>query len=613
MFVTTSLNTNSLIMKYTILFAILLCSLNSIGQVTPKKLDKKVVVLPNKSPVVTKVPVATKTEKGAGPGGRTATNIARPAAGYKINPSLTNLLNSLPAHTQMVDGKKITSKMVAVNGIGLQPVNPRPAGITQKIKPGATTSGNDQVCQTYNVKVSANSENFDVPYGTQAAHIYPGAAYMYDEYYKNTVSPKTITLERNPIYIQASASSGSGQFELVENPTSVNLNAAVGRLKASLAPTATNESTSINMVSLYDEADFSLKVNGGGGGFGFKADASFGISNNSKKSYFLIDATQTFFTLNATMPEGTGTSFFKDAANDKAVGALFMASVSYGRRVLGVLETEFKDEKMFADFKASYSGGFASGYAGLDMINGMSSASTKVKLYFVGGNAASIEVPNATEASVRSAINNFLKTTTAQNAVPIKFTFRNMAMSGMRYESATDNFTYQQCVPVMPELKYNVEVKLLTIDDSKRETVKFGIKQGVYVYAWDKIRVLDPANVAVPFLCWMDVNSTFKNLWHAEEPRTFEQSTTVNKAMTFQMSQSEMLAGAARVELQTEYIAMYATKIAGKTNDANPKKLEKVYLKDVITSGGGSLQKDVQINFNGRVFTVRWTITATPQ
>ncbi|HTD92488.1 MAG TPA: thiol-activated cytolysin family protein [Chitinophagaceae bacterium] len=562
-----------------------------------------------------KLPANTKAvviKKETRPIGTPALKYIKPGATYKVNPGLANILASMPSKTIMVNGHKITSKMIATNGLQLvTPASSKVVGVTQKTTNKGSSSTPDQACQSFTVKVSANSENFDVPYGTQASHIYPGAAYMYDDYYKNTVSPKSITWKRNPIYIQAASSSGNGKFELVEDPTQVNLNAAAGRIKSSLSSVATNESTSISMMSLYDEADFYLKVNGGGGGFGFKADASFGIANSSKKSYFLIDAVQTFYTLNAIKPEGDTAGFFQDRNNDAQTGALFMASVSYGRRVLGVLETEFKDEKMFTDFKASYTSGFAGGYAGLDMINGMNSQSTKVKLYFVGGNAASIEVPNATEASVRDAINNYLRTTTTQNAVPIKFTFRNMAMSGMRYESATDNFTYQQCVPIQPELKYNVKINLMMILNSKNEEVKFGLKQYANFYAWDK-QVFQPGSILVPLLCWMETNEPFKSMYKAEAPRNFTRSTDINRAVSYQVKQADILDGAARVELFTDYIAMYATKVFGSTNDANPKKKEIVYIRDVITSGGGSMTKDVQINFNGRVFTIRFVITATP-
>lgn len=591
-------------MKTILAFCMLLLTINGLTQGPVRKPVGESKVIINKSPVITTKTGDTKV---------TSKLSTKPSASYQLNNNARNLFAGYTTHTQTINGKTIRSKMVPVNG-GLQPVTvtrAKQVGVSQKIKETASSNNNGQYCQTYSVKVSANSEDFDVPYGTAASHIYPGAAYMYEEYYKNTVSPKSITLERNPIYIQAASSSGNGKFELVENPTQVNLNAAVGRVKGSLPASATNESTSIKMISLYDAADFYLKVNGGGGGFGFKADASFGISTNSRKTYFLIDAVQTFYTLNAMPPENAATSFFKDPANDKLNGALFMASVSYGRRVLGVLETEFKDEKMFASFKASYTNGVAGGYADLNMINGMNSQTTKVKLYFVGGNASSIEVPNATESSVRDAINNYLRTTNSQNAVPVKFTFRNMAMSGMRYESATDNFTYQQCVPIAPELKYNVNVKLVMIENSKNEEVKFGIKQYADLYSHNK-RIVTRGNETAAFLCWMAVGEPMKSLFKAEEPRSFTGNTTINRAVNYQLLQSEMMAGAARIELRTDYIAMYATKVFGSTNDANPKTNEIVYLKDVITSSGGSVNKDIQINFNGRVFTLHFTITATP-
>lgn len=566
------------------------------SKVITKKLD------PAKTGTIPVVPKKTDTNAGR------TTSVLRPGKAYKINPGLASLFAGLETHVTIVDGKKIKSRMVAVNSPGLVITPNKAAGIAQKTKVTGTDSNNGQYCQSYNVQVSANSETFDVPYGTQASHIYPGAAYMYDEYYKNTVSPMHITWPRNPIYVQAASSSGSGKYELVEDPNAVTLNAATGKLKSSLPSTANNESTSINMVSIYDEADFYLKVNGGGGGFGFKADASFGIATTSKKSYFLIDAVQTFYTLNAIMPEGD-TGFFKDAPHNTDKNALFMASVSYGRRVIGVLETEFTNEKTFADFKASYTSGFAGGYAGLNMINSMNAQSTKVKMYFVGGNAAPIEVPNATEESVRNSINNFMRSANSQNAGPIKFTFRNMAMSGMRYESATDNFTYRQCVPLNPALRYKITVDLMSIENSKNEDVKLWIRQWARFYVNNKL-VLDPEYNIKPLLYWAD-NPFDAPIYNPEAPRSFKRSTNIERSSTIQVSQDDIMNGA-KLELMTDYIAMYATKIFGKTNESAKKKTVNIPLKDVITSGGGGKMTEVQINFNDRVFTVRLRTTATP-
>jgi hypothetical protein len=584
---------------YLFLFALMILSVCVRAQPPVKKTTSSKVLV-NQKQVEVKKP------------GNKKVGALNPSAIYKTNPRIKNLLGGLPENKVRVGGTTITSKMISVDRPGLVSTKAvSKTGITQRHKDQGSSTENGQLCQTYSVKVSANSENFDVPYGTQAAHIYPGAAYMYDEYYKNTVSPKPLTWPRNPMYIQASSSSSNGKFELVESPTSITLNEAVGKIKNTLPVNATNENTSITMVSIYDEADFFLKVNGGGGGFGFKADATFGMSTESKKSYFLIDAVQTFFTLNATLPEGESPSFFQDATKDATKGALFMASVSYGRRVLGVLETEFKDEKMFASFKASYTAGFAGGYAGLDMINSMNSQTTKVKLYIVGGNAGSIEIPNATEASVRDHINKYLRVANSQSAVPIKFTFRDMAMSGMRYESATDNFTYKQCVPIAPDLVYDVKVNFDMIENSKQEEVKFGIKQYANLYVDNKLRV-EQGKELQAFLCWMEINEPFKTLYKAEPPRNFTRNTRINKAKSMRLTQAEIINGNAHVELKTDYIAMYATKVLGSTNDSNPKKSENVYLKDVINSGGGSLAKEIQINFNGRVFTLRFLITATP-
>ncbi len=529
------------------------------------------------------------------------------------NGPLKKFLATLPEKKKVVGGKTITTRLISEGGFT---ATSRIKEAGKSVKPAKKTEDEGQICQTYNVRASAESESFDLPYGTAAASIYPGAVYYYDDYYSNNVSPKPLEKPRNPIYVQAASSSGNGKSILVQEPSNRTLNEAIGQLKASQKKTATNESTSISMQAIYSEADFALNVTAGGGGFGYSAKAGFGISENSKHSYFMIDATQTFYTLTASLPENSDGAFFKDAAINGNNTVLYMATVSYGRRVIGVVETDFDSQEMYANFQAKFSAGLAQGSVGLDMLNSVTNSSTKVRLYFVGGQAAPIEIPSPTAASVQESINRYMRTTTSQDGVPIKFTFRNMKNEGMRYESATDNFTYQQCVPKKPEQKYKVSVALQTISNEKYEEVKFGIVQMANLYVGGNMVVQPGVLPTAAMLCWKEAVSAEKIVYGGcEEPRNFKNNTSVNKLRNWdrQVLQKEM-DGETYIELRTDYIAMYATKFAGKTNEMNPAKKEKVYLRDVITGkeGGGSMRKEIKINFNGRVFTLAFLISVTP-
>ncbi len=593
-------------MKKAGIVLLLLFSLQAIAQPVIK--DQKVIkggVIKNEKNGTTKI------------GQKATVKVGAINSKYEINPSVAKLLASLPQQTFNINGRKTTVRLVSVdNPMVKRAINKQSSdGINQKMKDNGRTEDNDKICQNYQVRLSAESEDFDVPYSTQASYIYPGAAYMYDDYYKNTVSPKTITWTRNPIYLQAASSSAFGETELVQNPTSISLQQATGTIKKSLPSNPTNASTSIKMLTVNDETDFRFKVNAGGGGMGFKADASFGISNNSKKSYFMIDVIQSLYTINAVLPENDSATFFKESERNKTKGALFIASVSYGRRVLGVVETEFESEEMMASFKASYSAGFAGGYAGFDMLNGMKREKTTVKLFFVGGNANAISVPNPTAASVQAAINNYLATGTAQNAVPVKFTFRDMSMSLMRYESATDNYTYSQCTPKMPDVKYKATVSLVSVTNETNSTegIKFGLVENAVFYKGNTM--VDPTEIQKPIVRW-GASLAMGPMTAYEEPRTFKGNTRIDRTVTSsaQYSQQEIFEGNARVDLITKYIAMYATRVFGSTNDKANVKTEKVYLKDVLNSksGAGMMTKEVRINFNGRVFLLLFKISVVP-
>lgn len=586
-----------------------------------------------KSPVIKTVPVKVDNDKikpgtTTGPkttGGGKVTSKLNPSKTVKANKALQRYMASLPQKTYTLPGGR-KSRVALVNtnsGFATSKKN-----VGQRIK----SKGKQNNCETIEVSISAEAEDFDVPYENASSYIYPGAVYLYSDYYANNVSPKTLNWARNPIFVQAASASTGGEYKLVEDPTRVNLNNAVGTIKNALNSNPTNLNTSIKMMSVYDESDFRFKVNAGGAGMGFKADASFGLSRNANKSYFMIDVKQLFYTISAILPENDSATVFKDMANNQNREALFMSTVNYGRRVLGVVETEFESEQMAANFKASYSAGFAGGHIGLDMLNGMKREKTTVKLFFVGGQANAISIPNPTSQSVMSAINNYLSKTTTQNAVPVSFTFRNMAMDPMRYESATDKFTYEQCTPIMPDQKQRITVTLQSITNNTNggEKINLGIYQDAILYINGQQRRFDgqgekkgneiknyvptPITEPQPLVFWAekdidDIEKAFiyKRL---ENATSFKGNLNINKSFSITLTEKEIMDGNASVDLITRNITMYGFSdnhdFYGRT-----KYKRNIGLKEVLALKSKEVLVDINHSENRR-FTLRFLITAQP-
>lgn len=554
----------------------------------------------------------------------TTTTKFDPNKAYKPNPNLMNLIN-YPPQSKTIDGVKISSRMAPIDSKQSSKQN----GFSEKNTGTTAKDENGMHCVYQTTKVSASSENFDVPYSTAASHIYPGAVYKYEDYYSDNVNPTEITWSRNPMYIQIDASSGNGKYQLVENPSRTTLVATTGELKKTLTGPPTNASTSISVVSIHNQADFAFKVSASGGGWGFKAKAGFGISNSSSKSYFMIDATQALYTMNAYLPPTDSiTSFFKDPNNDKNNSLLFMSSVTYGRRVIGIIETEFESNEQFADFQASYSAGVGNASVGLEVLNKMSQSKTTVKLLLIGGQASVIEIPDATKESVLAKINNYMKSMTWQNAVPINFSFRNMKMQGMRYENATDNFTTKQCTPIKGDLPYNVTVTLTSIQNITNfgENINFGALQNVNLnvagnnipFKEQQIKILkDPVtgkefNTIIPkFLYWGENNSEASKKYGNpdENPRSFKETSQVNKSLSIQLLQKDIVDKNAYIQIHTPHVCMYG--FSDNSDFYGDKYIKKIFLKDII--GQSTSTSTIDINHSqGRTFRFTYQISLTP-
>lgn len=414
---------------------------------------------------------------------------------------------------------------------------------------------------------------------------------------------------------------------MVEKPDRLTLTETTGKLKETLTGPPTNASTSISVVSIHNETDFALKTAASAGGWGFKAKAGFGMSKSAYKSSFIIDAKQALYTMNAFLPTDSTTTFFKDAANDKNSDVVFMSSVTYGRRVLGIIETEFENDEMYANFEAKYSGGVANASVGLEVMDKMKKEKTTVKLYLVGGQATVIEIPNATKESVMQKINNYMRTMTWQNAVPINFSFRNMAMVGMRYESATDNFNTKQCVPKMGNAPYNVSVTLRSIENTSNqmETINLGIYQSVYLYVKgqntpfegqsEKTVVLPVTNQEVKvmkpnFLYWGEKDSKASQKYGKpdENPRSFRGSINLGKTFDKTLKQELLLDPNSYITLSTRHLCMYGFK---DNHDFYENYSKKVYLKDLVAKGRETVTMDVN-HSQGRTFRLTFDISVLP-
>ncbi len=510
---------------------------------------------------------------------------------YNLNtlyPEMKATLGGTTISTRVVpsDAVELTTKMKS---------NPKP-------KDKGSTEENGLICKNYSISLSPESENFDAPLANKMSATYPGAAYNYNQYITNNTQPAHNKSERNPIILQVSSITGNGKQVTVEDPTSNNLVEAVGQLKSSLPLQAYNISTEIYVKTIVNDASFALNVEAGGGGFGFNVNAKLGIKYESRKTYMSIDAKQKNFLITANRHDRAEGGFYKDEVENAKNENVYMSSVTYGRRVIGVIETELDEESSEIGLEASYKGFGASANLGLGILNKMSSSKTSVRLLFIGGKGDVITIPNPTEASVKAVIDNWMTNTDALGAVPVEYTFKNMRDIGMRWESVASNINYKQCVPKPPDAvapkDWDISITLNSISNNKREKVKLGISQSVGVQTYDGW-TNESSGRDIPIICWMEGWNGCQSPPEIDFTQQHPVGTTRNYTIN-----NDQYEDNAMFRVDTKRIVMYATGTGGSKNAEENIPVYDVKLKDMEEVSFF----DVPVNVNGRIFKFNYKV-----
>lgn len=520
----------------------------------------------------------------------------------KLPNRFLDLVSSRSKEKILPDGTKLRTTLYfgssqSVGAMGLKE--------TRKPKPESSKEG--WTCTNNMVKVTLNDDSFmNASNEQQSANIYPGAVYTFDSFMSGAFNNETAA--RNPIRITTSAQGVSGDvFEDVESPTPDNIKNAVNKLYRRMPASRNMTSYQSTIYECNSLADQALKINAGGGGYGFKADFGYNTKNSDEHRYFLIDCTQEMYSLNATMPS---VGVFANAADAQKEGMMMMGNVTYGFRVLVSFDTKITSKEQGLNFGANYSGFGASANFDLASLTRASGSETTVKMYIVGGENNGLLSTNKDDIVRR--LNEYFKNTTLQNAKPIKYQFRNMNNEVVVSKSSTDYFPEQHCVPASPDAskiiwKITLTLQSITNETDNTESIHFGSHQIVNLNGTANPIINNERNknMISPWLIYWGGYPMTGTPY--EEPRTFKGTTMPAKSLTWNVPQSDMENGA-ELEITSNYIAMVSTRIAGQTDDSARPTSMKIPLKRLITSGRGN--ESLSINFNNRVFKFDYVLAA---
>ena len=592
-------------MKYFLFIGLAFLSFYASAQIT-----KDVKVLTTKK---IQIPVTSNKKGGVknGSGKEISKDIKNQITKPKIIESI-GILNAKNFVRTLPDGTKLTTSLFIKKNFYENNTAKFFGEPKSSIKPKSQTETNENgwLCKSEQIKISLDDESFmNAANEQQSSKLYPGALYSFDNFFNGSF--KADKSARRPFRIISSAPGMTGSvFETITNPDEGTIKNAINILFNRMKLSNAISGYKSKIYECNSLAEQMIKINGGGGAYGFSAN--FGMETKSKNQYrnFLIDCTQEMYSISAEMPDS---GLFVNSADAAKDGLMVIGNVTYGQRVLVSLTTRITSNEMGTKFDARYTGFGASANFGLESLTKEASEETTVKIYIVGGtNEGFIET---TKSELMNKLNQYFKNTNLQNAKPISYQFKNMNDEVVQSQSATDYFPVRRCIPSPPpgvnsaDIKWRITVNLssITNETDRNESIHLGIHQIVTMKNTEspvKHENFNAKNILGYLIYW---GGSYLPVVPYEEPRTFKGYTDPQKTMSFIISQKDAENGAF-VTIVSNYIAMVTTRIGGKTNESSlnsEQKFEVLYLTTKLKD-----TRYASINFNNRVFKFQYNLSA---
>lgn len=405
---------------------------------------------------------------------------------YKSLPNKTETLSpsisGWYSTTSVVNGVKVTNKFkLHQNNNAVQKVNMSSKMIDDqsmgKINIVTKQQGNEKDakgdnCYFDNRQVTLNDRGYiSLDIGSQITKVLPGTAFHFGDYANG--SWRAITENRNPFRISCSNANINGKVgEEVPDASQTSIRQAVaniyGRFPSDPAKVA-NLTFSMFAQEVTNQAELSVKIGGGGHGFGFSADNLFQYSTKSNKKTFFVDIVKTLYTIDTE--ENPNGLFADPSLNTNDV--IYIGSVTYGIRILASIELDITDEEVMNSFNAKYNGFAYGGYINADVFAKDVKNQATVKFYVVGGTGSGI-TPAYNISEMQKRIEEMTKTINYHTCQPIRYSLRNNKKEIVSYASATDYFKYRSCDPPGENMKpatVKVRISGIQLKDMEKDDV----------------------------------------------------------------------------------------------------------------------------------------------
>ncbi|MXV50285.1 hypothetical protein GS399_04820 [Pedobacter sp. HMF7647] len=221
---------------------------------------------------------------------------------------------------------------------------------------------------TRQVTCKINTDNFNCSFNTDLADLLkPGLIYDLKDIAGSKY--KKIDLPRNPVVLYADRLPVNNASVVIDDPDESTIAVAMEKLRARRQDAPVGKDALIKINEIFSKTDFYLHVNAGGHYFTAEMEAFYSSSQKSTSRKYLVDVTNELYALNIEMPQKQPETFFKDANVEIDKDWVMVSRVTFGQRILILIESDTVLTKDDFGFEASFEIGFAGAHAGLEIKN----------------------------------------------------------------------------------------------------------------------------------------------------------------------------------------------------------------------------------------------------
>ncbi|MFM9910965.1 MAG: hypothetical protein ACKVOW_16615, partial [Chitinophagaceae bacterium] len=275
------------------------------------------------------------------------------------------------------------------------------------------------------------------------------------------------------IVISASVENMSGSpQETIQEPDINNTRNAIVNLFGRFTRKAeeiANGGYKVQVEEITSTSDLDIKVGATGYGGGFSGSNNFQFQKKTNARSFLFDCTKEMFTLDVAQPSG---GFFTDPSRTTS-DMMYISSVTYGLRIIAIMQFEISDESINNNFKASYDAIVGGGTAAIDIARNVTNNKATINMFVVGGQSNTVYTEYSIDA-MKLRLQEIQKNLNYNNSAPILYNFKNMNNETVRYSSATDWFPLTSCEPKSESNKgatITAKIEFIRIDNQADDDV----------------------------------------------------------------------------------------------------------------------------------------------